>query len=112
MLNRILTFLLLVCSPLAIQAQDRQVTWDSRSLMVDGKRMVPVMGEVHYSRLPENEWETELKKMKEGGVTIIATYVFWNHIEETEGIFNWSGNATCGISSNYARNRVFPWYYV
>ena len=27
--------------------------------------------------------------MKEGGVTIIATYVFWNHIEEQEGIFRW-----------------------
>ena len=29
--------------------------------------------------------------MKEGGVTIIATYVFWNHIEEQEGIFRWDG---------------------
>ena len=80
-----------VFSFFSVQAQDRQVTWDSRSMMVDGKRVVPVMGEIHYSRLPENEWQTELKKMKEGGVTIIATYIFWNHIEETEGIFNWSG---------------------
>jgi hypothetical protein len=29
--------------------------------------------------------------MKEGGVTLIATYIFWNHVEEQEGIFNWSG---------------------
>ena len=28
---------------------------------------------------------------KDGGVTIIACYVFWNHIEETEGLFDWSG---------------------
>ena len=29
--------------------------------------------------------------MKEGGVTIIATYIFWNHVEEQEGIFRWDG---------------------
>jgi hypothetical protein len=29
--------------------------------------------------------------MKEGGVTILATYVFWNHVEEEEGIFRWDG---------------------
>ena len=74
-----------------IFAQAPLVTWDSKSLMIDGKRIVPVMGEIHYSRLPESEWQAELKKMKDGGATIIATYVFWNHIEETEGVFNWSG---------------------
>lgn len=67
------------------------ITWDNRSLIVDGIRVVPVMGEIHYSRLPENEWEDELQKMKQGGVTMIATYVFWNHIEEVEKQYDWSG---------------------
>lgn len=67
------------------------ITWDSRSLMVDGRRVAPVMGEVHYSRIPAEEWEASVRKMKEGGVTIIATYVFWNHIEELENQFDWSG---------------------
>ena len=72
-------------------AQNREVKWDAHSLIVDGKRVVPAMGEVHYSRIPDDEWEAEVKKMKEDGVTIIATYVFWNHIEEQEGIFRWDG---------------------
>ena len=67
------------------------VTWDSQSLLIDGHRVCPVMGEIHYSRIPADEWACEVKKMKEGGVTIIATYVFWNHIEEQEGIFRWDG---------------------
>lgn len=67
------------------------VTWDSQSLIIDGRRVVPVMGEIHYSRIPSDEWQHEVRKMKEGGVTVIATYVFWNHIEEREGIFDWSG---------------------
>ncbi|MDE6290592.1 MAG: beta-galactosidase [Muribaculaceae bacterium] len=53
--------------------------------------VTPVMGEIHYSRLPENEWRSSVRKMKDGGVTLIATYVFWNHIEQNEGKFDWSG---------------------
>ena len=68
-----------------------EVTWDRQSLMIDGRRVCPVMGEVHYSRIPADEWADEVRKMKEGGVTVIATYVFWNHVEEQEGIFRWDG---------------------
>ena len=67
------------------------VTWDKYSLIIDGRRVCPVMCEVHYSRIPAAEWQQEVRKMKEGGVTVIACYVFWNHIEENEGMFDWSG---------------------
>ncbi|MBQ6433556.1 MAG: beta-galactosidase [Bacteroidaceae bacterium] len=67
------------------------VTWDHHSLLFDGHRVCPVMGEIHYSRIPADEWSAEVGKMREGGVTIVATYVFWNHIEEEEGIFRWDG---------------------
>ena len=69
----------------------KPVTWDRYGLTMDGRRVCPVMGEIHYSRLPVNEWQQELRKMKDGGVTIVATYVFWNHVEEQEGIFRWDG---------------------
>lgn len=72
-------------------AQLPRVTWDEHSLMLDGKRVLPVMGEIHYSRIPAKEWSSEVRKMKEGGVTMIATYVFWNHIEELRNQFDWSG---------------------
>ena len=78
-------------STTTVKAQVPDVRWDSRSLIIDGRRVVPVMGEIHYSRIPVDEWEREVKKMKDGGVTIVANYVFWNHVEEQEGIFNWSG---------------------
>lgn len=54
--------------------QPDEIRWDSKSLIINGRRVVPVMGEIHYSRIPEQEWETELVKMKDGGVNIIATY--------------------------------------
>ena len=88
--NVILTALLAVVATVAWAAVP-EVKWDKYSLIIDGRRVCPVMGEVHYSRIPADEWADEVHKMKEGGVTVIATYVFWNHVEEQEGIFNWSG---------------------
>lgn len=67
------------------------VRWDGTSLIVNSQRVAPAMGEIHYSRIPAREWKDEVRKMKEGGISIIATYVFWNHIEEVEDSFDWSG---------------------
>ena len=68
------------------------LTLDGSSLLLDGKRWTPVMGEFHFTRYPENEWREELLKMKAGGVDIVSTYVFWIHHEEIEGQFDWSGS--------------------
>lgn len=65
---------------------------DRNGFIIDGRHKLPVMGEIHYSRVPEKDWRRELQKMKAGGITIVATYVFWIHHEEVEGVWNWSGN--------------------
>lgn len=65
---------------------------NSYYMSVGGKPVIPVMGEFHYSRYPECQWEEEILKMKAGGITVIPTYVFWSIHEEKEGVFNWEGN--------------------
>ena len=57
----------------------------------DGRPFFPVSGEFHYSRMDERRWEDELIKMRMGGVNIVSTYLFWNHIEEREGEFDFTG---------------------
>ncbi|MCR5850730.1 MAG: beta-galactosidase [Bacteroidaceae bacterium] len=83
-------FLYLLLSPF-ISFLYAQVTWDQQSLIIDGRRVVPAMGEIHYSRIPAQEWERAVQQMKEGGITMLACYVFWNHIEEIQGQYDWSG---------------------
>ena len=39
----------------------------SRYLTKNGKPYICRMGEIHYSRVPEEYWEDELIKMKSGG---------------------------------------------
>ena len=65
---------------------------DSTSLLLNGRRWMPVMGELHYTRVPAARWREELLKMKAGGVDCVASYVFWIHHEETEGVHDWSGD--------------------
>ena len=95
MTRTLITFILTVCT-LSVWGQTditlgADVRWDAHSLIIGGQRVVPAMDEVHYSRIPAAEWREEVRKMKEGGITMIACYVFWNHIEEIEGQYDWSG---------------------
>lgn len=68
------------------------LTLDSRSLLFNGRRWTPVMGEFHYARYPAADWAAELAKLQAGGVDVVATYVFWIHHEETEGTWDWTGD--------------------
>ena len=89
---------------------------NSRFLTLNGKPWIPVMGEFHYTRVPESQWETEILKMKAAGVQIVSTYVFWIHHEEVEGHFDWTGRRNlrhfvelCAAHGMYVWVRIGPW---
>lgn len=92
------------------------LTVDRTSLRYNGQPVIPVMGEFHYSRYPAADWRTELLKMKAGGITVVATYVFWIHHEEREGIVRWEDElnlrrfvTTCGDVGLPVILRLGPW---
>jgi hypothetical protein len=85
-------------------------------LTLDGNSWLPVMGEMHYSRVPEAEWETEILKMKSAGVQIISAYIIWIHHEEVEDQWDWSGQKDlrhfvelCARHGMYVVPRIGPW---
>ncbi|MET0417834.1 MAG: beta-galactosidase, partial [Actinoplanes sp.] len=57
----------------------------SRHLTRDGVPVIPVSGEIHYSRVPRRRWAERLRLMRAGGITVVATYVFWLHHVERRG---------------------------
>ncbi len=65
---------------------------NNRYLTRDGRPWLPVMGEFHYTRVPPDQWESELLKMKAAGVDIVSTYIIWIHHEEQPGQYNFSGD--------------------
>src|SRR5256885_7400433 len=70
----------------------------------NGHPHIPVMGEFHFSRFPRRYWEQELRKMQAGGITIVASYVFWIHVEEEEGILIGRTTGMCANLLNCARS--------
>ena len=88
----------------------------SKCLRLNGRALIPVMGEMHYSRVPRDEWAKSLATMKEGGVSIVSTYVFWNHHEWKEGEWDFSGNRDLSAFLGEVKNaglwavvRIGPW---
>ena len=70
----------------------RAITLTNRFVERDGRPWIPVMGEYHYARDDESVWELELRKLKAGGVNVVATYSIWILHEEVRGERVWTGN--------------------
>ena len=92
------------------------VSFDNISLLVDGQRWFPMMGEMHFSRYPKKNWEEELCKMKAGGIDIVSLYVIWIHHEEIRGEFDFTGDRclrdfleTIKKVGMYSILRIGPW---
>ena len=75
---------------------------DSKGFLENGVPVIPVMGEIHFSRVPESDWKREILKMKAGGINYISTYVFWNHHESDEG--KWVASPTAQTARNHESN--------
>ena len=56
------------------------------------KPFFPIMGEMHYARVSNYKWREELLKMKNCGIDIVSTYVFWIFHEQIEGEYDFSGD--------------------
>jgi Glycosyl hydrolases family 35/Beta-galactosidase, domain 2 len=81
----------------------------------NGKPRFFISGEFHYSRCLLEDWETELLKIKAGGVNVVATYVFWSFHETQPGVFDWQGQKDlrrfvelCGKVGVHAIIRIGP----
>ncbi|KAL6531894.1 hypothetical protein OROMI_028257 [Orobanche minor] len=72
--------------------QSPVVTYDSRSLIINGSRQLLFSGSIHYPRSTPDMWPELIRKAKEGGLNLIQTYVFWNIHEPVQGQYNFEGN--------------------
>lgn len=69
-----------------------KISVNNHYVSINNKPFIPVTGEFHFSRYSNQYWDESIKKMKAGGINVIATYVFWNIHEENEGKFNWAAD--------------------
>lgn len=94
----------------------KQILVNNFYMTIGGKPVLPVMAEIHFSRIRPDKWEDCILKTKACGVNIISTYVFWNQHEELEGEFEWTGEKDlrsfiklCEKHGMYVIVRLGPW---
>ncbi len=69
-----------------------RVSFDARSLMIDGKRLTIWSAEVHAFRLPSPDlWRDVLQKMKASGFNTVAFYFDWGFHSPKQGVYDFSG---------------------
>ncbi|KAI9114456.1 hypothetical protein K1719_014684 [Acacia pycnantha] len=67
------------------------VTYDHRSLIINGQRKLLISASIHYPRSVPAMWPGLVQTAKEGGVDVIETYVFWNGHELSPGNYYFGG---------------------
>lgn len=63
------------------------VTFKEKQILIDGKPIFLLSGEMHYFRQPRENWQNLLDEAKKMGLNCISSYVPWILHEETEGEF-------------------------
>ena len=91
-----------------VNPKGEEIIVTTKCIRFNGEPKVPVMGEMHYARVPEGEWRDYIRKMKDGGVDILATYAFWVHHEEKEGEFDFSGRRDIGSFLKVCEEECMP----
>ena len=66
--------------------------FDSRTLVIDGKRIWIVSGSMHFQRIPRDLWEERIRAAKASGLNTIETPIFWNLIEPRPGSYDFKDN--------------------
>ncbi|KAK2445097.1 beta-galactosidase [Trifolium repens] len=67
------------------------VTYDGRSLIINGQRKLLISASIHYPRSVPAMWPGLVQTAKQGGVDVIETYVFWNGHELSPGNYYFGG---------------------
>jgi hypothetical protein len=65
------------------------ISYDGRSLLLNGRRRLFVSGGVHYARHQPKLWRPVLEQARAAGLVGITSYVMWNQHESLRGTYDW-----------------------
>ncbi|XP_074295162.1 beta-galactosidase 3-like isoform X1 [Silene latifolia] len=89
-----MNFLMFLCVLMLlfnVELMNCSVSYDRKSLLINGQRKIIISGSIHYPRSTPEMWEDLIMKAKKGGLDAIDTYVFWNVHEPSPGNYNFEG---------------------
>jgi beta-galactosidase len=69
----------------------RKIHYDRGQILIDGKPVLLLAGEIHYFRLDPADWQDRLDRLRECGMNTVTTYVPWLIHEQKEGEIDLEG---------------------
>ncbi len=66
-----------VVAAFLLTCDSASISYDGKSFLLDGKRIFIFSGELHYWRVPEEEWAGRIRRLKAAGLNTISTCVPW-----------------------------------
>jgi len=81
-----------------VRGQPYKVSYDQRSLLMDGKRVLLLGGTLQYPSMPPEEWRGVMQGMKDDGLNHLQMYTFWNVHEPTRGVYDFSDGSRANIT--------------
>jgi len=82
-------FLIILLAGKVNGQQKHSFAFAKSEFMLDGKPYQIISGEMHPARIPKMYWRHRIQMAKAMGCNTIAAYLFWNYIEEKQGVFDW-----------------------
>ncbi|GAA0431887.1 beta-galactosidase [Leifsonia naganoensis] len=61
-------------------------------LTLDGEPLPLVSGELILQRYPVDEWPEAVRALRDGGCSVVSSYVFWGQVEPRAGEFDFTGS--------------------
>ena len=91
--EKVPSFAKMIALLLAVCHCERSFKIEGDWFMMDGKKFQYVSGAFHYFRQHPENWESTLRKMANGGLSVVETYVPWNLHEPHKGEYYFDGFA-------------------
>lgn len=67
------------------------INFSGRRILIDGQPSTVLAGEIHYFRVPLQEWQDRIDKLIETGCTCVASYIPWLWHELPDGSIDVTG---------------------
>lgn len=71
-------------------ARPYNVSYDNRSITINGERIFLISSGIHYPRSSPSMWPQIFEHVKASGANCIQSYFFHNYHERFQGVWDWS----------------------
>ncbi len=69
----------------------KSVSFDAKSVLIDGRRELLLSGAIHYLRSTPAMWPDLMRRSKDAGLNAIETITFWGQHEPVRGRYDFTG---------------------